>query len=148
VRASLFVTLVCALAAAPSPSPLASPPPPPTYQIVVHPGGPAGPVLDARFVADAFLKKVRTWPGGEPIQPVDLDLSSPVRRRFTEEVLRRPVAAVRAYWQQRIFSGRDVPPPELGTDEAVIKYVTKYPGAIGYVSTAAATNGIRGVAVR
>jgi hypothetical protein len=35
---------------------------------------------------------------------LDLDFNSAVRRRFTEEVLRRPLAAVRAYWQQRIFS--------------------------------------------
>jgi hypothetical protein len=48
--------------------------------------------------------------------------------------LKRTVAAVRSYWQQRIFSGRDVPPPELDSDASVIAYVERTPGAVGYVS--------------
>jgi hypothetical protein len=148
VRAFLLIAAVCALTVAPSPSPRANPPPPPSYRLVVHPGGPAAEVLDAHFVADLFLKKVRTWPNGQSIQPVDLEPGSAVRRRFTEEVLRRPVAAVRAYWQQRIFSGREVPPPELSNDEAVMKYVSKYVGAIGYVSASAPPDGARAVAIR
>jgi hypothetical protein len=46
------------------------------------------------------------------------------------------VQAVRAYWQQLIFSGRGVPPVELESDEAVVAFVLKYPGAVGYVSGA------------
>ena len=49
-------------------------------------------------------------------------------------MLKRSVAAVRSYWQQRIFSGRDVPPPEVDTENQVIKYVAGDPGALGYVS--------------
>ena len=37
------------------------------------------------------------------------------------------------YWQQRIFSGRDVPPPEFELDREVVEYVLKHAGAIGYV---------------
>jgi hypothetical protein len=55
---------------------------------------------------------------------------------------------VRAYWQQRIFSGRDVPPPELDSDQQVVDYVMKYPGAIGYVSGAADLKGARAVQIR
>lgn len=123
------------------------PPPPPAFRLIVHPNSPVTS-LDRRFVEDAFLKKVKTWPTGEVIRPVDLEPESDTRRRFTEEVLRRPLAAVRAYWQQRIFSGRDVPPPELDSDQQVIDYVMKYPGAIGYVSGAAALNGPKPVAIR
>ncbi len=68
------------------------------------------------------------------IRPADLVPGSPARRKFTEEILKRSVEAVRGYWQQRIFSGRDVPPPEVETDEEVVKYVLKYTGAVGYVS--------------
>jgi ABC-type phosphate transport system substrate-binding protein len=123
------------------------PPPPPAFRLIVHPNSPVTS-LDRRFVEDAFLKKVKTWPTGEVIRPVDLEPESPTRRRFTEEVLRRPLAAVRAYWQQRIFSGRDVPPPELDSDQQVIDYVMKYPGAIGYVSGAADLKAARQVQIR
>ena len=121
--------------------------PPPPFRIVAHPGNSAT-ALDRRFLEDAFLKKIKAWPSGEIIRPVDLEPGSEVRRRFTDQVLRRPLAAVRAYWQQRIFSGRDVPPPELNSDEEVIKYVHKHAGAIGYVSGAAPVDGLRVIAVQ
>jgi len=63
---------------------------------------------------------------GETALPVDLRSDSSVRRKFSESVLKRSVAAIRSYWQQRIFSGREVPPPELDSDAAVLRYVAKY----------------------
>ena len=81
------------------------------YQLIVNPSNGAS-AFDRDFVADAFLRKTTTWPGGETIRPADLQPQSPVRRAFSEEVLRRSVAEVKGYWQQRIFSGRDMPPPE------------------------------------
>jgi ABC-type phosphate transport system substrate-binding protein len=119
----------------------------PAYQIIVHPANPMASV-EREFLADAFLKKVATWPSGEVFHPVDLPPSSPVRRSFSEEILHRSVAEVKGYWQQRIFSGRDVPPPELDSDDDVIKYVLKYEGAVGYVSGTTRVNGPRVVAVR
>jgi len=68
------------------------------------------------------------------IHPVDLRGEAVARREFSSRVLNRSVAAVRSYWQQRIFSGRELPPPEFDSDEAVLKYVASSPGAIGYVS--------------
>jgi hypothetical protein len=151
MRVSLLIAFVSALTlAALSAAPLAQtspPPPPPAYLVVVHPSSGASS-LERRFLEDVFLKKIRSWPGGEPIRPVDLAPSSLVRRRFSEEVLRRPVAAVRAYWQQRIFSGRDLPPPEMDNDADVIKYVLKHPGAVAYVSGTTPLAGVKVVSVR
>jgi hypothetical protein len=75
-------------------------------------------------------------------------VQSEVRRAFSQEVLRRTPGAVRAYWQQAIFSGRSVPPPELDSDAAVVAYVLRSPGAIGYVSAGAAVGGARVVTLR
>ena len=108
-------------------------PAPPAYRVITHPGN-VDTTVERKFLAHAFLKKTTTWSDGEAIHPVDLPGSSPVRRRFSEDVLERPVAAVRSYWQQLIFSGRGLPPPEMDGDEAVLRYVTKHPGAVGYVS--------------
>jgi ABC-type phosphate transport system substrate-binding protein len=134
--AALFVTL---FAQAGSPVP--------AYQIVVHANNPAR-IVDRDFLEDAFLKKVTTWRTGEVIRPVDLASSSSVRRKFTDDVLRRSVEAVKGYWQQRIFSGRDVPPPELDDDDDVVKYVLKHEGAVGYVSGGANLNGLKVLSVR
>ena len=103
------------------------------YRVIVHPQN-AVTSLDRSFVADAFLKKTTRWPNGEPIRPVDLVAHAPARGSFTHDVLRRSVAAVKSYWQQQIFSGRDIPPPELDSGAAVREYVLKHRGAVGYVA--------------
>jgi ABC-type phosphate transport system substrate-binding protein len=117
------------------------------YRIIVNPNN-AVTSVDRRFLEDAFLKKIKSWPDGETIHPVDLAANSPVRQRWNDDVLRRPMAALRAYWQQRIFSGRELPPPEQDSDAAVIKYVMRYEGGIGYVSATAPQGGAKTVALR
>src|SRR5258706_506679 len=72
------------------------------YRIIVNPANHETNV-DRSFVAQAFLKKVRTWSGGAVIQPVDLTRSAPSRQIFTSDILGRSTAAVRNYWQQMIF---------------------------------------------
>ena len=117
------------------------------FRVIVHPSNPLRAV-ERGFLADAFLKKVTRWEEGEGIKAVDLRADNPVRRRFTEDVLKRSLGAVRSYWQQRIFSGRDVPPPELESDDAVVAFVAKYPGAVGYVSGAAKLVGARELPIK
>jgi hypothetical protein len=141
-RLVIVIAVVAALSAV-ARAPVAQPP---AYRIIVHPSNPE--TADSRrFVEDAFLKKVKSWPNGEVIRPADLTPNAPARRRFTEEVLKRSIEAVRAYWQNLIFSGRDVPPPELDSDAEVIGYVKKYTGAIGYVSASAPLNGTKVVSI-
>jgi len=119
----------------------------PEFRVIVHPSNPLQ-AADRGYLADAFLKKVSRWESGETIRAVDLRPDSPARRRFSESVLKRSVGAVRSYWQQRIFSGRDVPPPELESDESVLAFVAKFPGAVGYVSGAAKLSGVRELSVK
>jgi len=119
----------------------------PVYVVIVNPNNPATDA-DRKFLEDAFLKKVTRWPNDEVIKPADLAPSSSVRKKFSEEVLHRSVDEVKRYWQQRIFSGRDVPPPEFETDDEAIKYVQKHDGGIGYVSGSANLNGAKVIAVK
>jgi ABC-type phosphate transport system substrate-binding protein len=121
--------------------------PPSGFRLIVHPDV-VIPALERGFVADVFLKKATRWPDNSPIFAVDLRFGSSVRQSFSERVLLRSASAVRSYWQQRIFTGRGVPPPELDSDEAVIRYVQSRRGAVGYVSDAAATAAVKVVALR
>jgi hypothetical protein len=110
---------------------------PPDYRLIAHPARPDTKV-DREFAANAFLKNITRWPNDEAIRPVDQRADAAVRRRFSDSVLKRSVQAVKTYWQQRIFSGRGVPPPELDSDEAIVRYVESNPGALGYISGTAA----------
>jgi ABC-type phosphate transport system substrate-binding protein len=141
-RAYLLALALLASAALYRAEAIAAPP----FVLIVHPSNPTSS-LERRFVTDAFLKKVTRWSHGEAIRPVDQGPDVAVRRRFSEDVLKRSVAAVRSYWQQIIFSGRGVPPPELGSDEDVVRFVLKDPGAVGYVAGTANTNGAKIVSI-
>jgi len=116
----------------------------PQFRILIHPDNPLSSV-SREFVTDVFLKRVTRWHDGEPAHPVDQRSDADVRNSFSERVLRRSVSAVKRYWQQRIFSGRDLPPPELDSDESVVGFVMKHRGAIGYVSGNAKPGGAKAV---
>jgi len=117
------------------------------FVVVVNRENPAASVA-RDFLSDAFLKKSTHWDGGATIQPVDQWAASPVRGAFSSTVLRRAVSAVRSYWQQRIFSGGELPPPELDSDDAVIRYVARYPGGVGYVSPGAKLGAVKVVSIQ
>ena len=120
---------------------------PTAYRVVVNEKNPVTSV-ERKFLEEAFLKKVSRWSTGELIRPVDLSPGSAARAQFSQEILRRSVGAVKSYWQQLIFSGRDVPPPEVDTEEQVVRYVINHPGAVGYVSRGADANGTKFLIVR
>ena len=138
---SLFVVALALLAAG-----ARAGEPPAEFKVIVHAATPEKSVPRA-FLADAFLKNITRWPDDETIRPVDQRPNSAVRRRFSEAVLKRSVAAVKTYWQQRIFSGRGVPPPELDSDEAVVRWVEDHPGAVGYINGSASAGHAKVVAV-
>ena len=84
--------------------------------------------------AQYFLKKQQVWPNGVQIQPVDMKEGSTLRDRFYTKVTGRGPAQMRSYWARQAFTGMSLPPKELSTEEAVLKFVATTPGAIGYVS--------------
>jgi ABC-type phosphate transport system substrate-binding protein len=104
----------------------------PAYVVIVNAKN-TSKALDRTTITDMFLKKRTQWSDDLVIQPVDQTRGSQARKQFSEQVLGRSVASVRTYWNRLVFSGRGVPPPELATDDDVVKYVAKHHGAIGYV---------------
>jgi ABC-type phosphate transport system substrate-binding protein len=117
------------------------------FHVIVNPDNAAASV-DRKFVAEAFLKKVTRWPNDELIRPVDQESRAAARQAFSEGVLKRSVSAVKSYWQQMVFSGTGVPPPELDSEGDVVKFVLKNRGAVGYVSAGANLQGAKILTLR
>ncbi len=105
-----------------------------TYKVIVNSANTVNSMTKTQ-VSNFFLKKVTKWENGHKITPVDQVETSPIREAFTKEVFNKSIAAIKSYWQQKIFSGSDVPPAELISDKAVITYIEGNIDAIGYVST-------------
>jgi len=112
------------------------------FLVVVNEANPVSS-LSRQEISDLFLKKSSEWSGLGRVLPIDQPEGSAVRESFNREIHRKSNTAVRAYWQQRVFSGRDVPPPEKDGDQEVLAYVRKNAGAIGYLSPKASTEGVK-----
>ncbi|MEO7729327.1 MAG: hypothetical protein ABIY55_00005, partial [Kofleriaceae bacterium] len=82
------------------------------YLVIVHPGNPIA-AIDQGFLRNAYLRKEIEWADGRAIQPIDLTTRFRVREQFTHEVIRKTPAQLKSYWNQRIFSGKGAPPPEV-----------------------------------
>ena len=103
-----------------------------SFVVVVNASNPASNIPRSNLAA-LFTKKTQEWEDGTTVYPVDLPADDPVREAFTQAIHGKSPRAIRAYWQQQIFSGRQVPPPERSTDEQVLAYVRTTAGAVGYV---------------
>jgi ABC-type phosphate transport system substrate-binding protein len=115
----------------------------PGFQVVVHPSNPAQSISH-RELSDLFLKKVSRWPNGSAVEPVEPPERSRTRDYFRSDVLGgKSALALKAFWQKRVFAGRDTPPIEKASDEEVVAFVKTTPGAIGYVGSSVAVDGVK-----
>ena len=117
-----------------------------SYKIIVN-NSVSVSSLSKKAVSDLFLKKATKWESGAAVTPVDQLDSSNAREGFSKAVHGKTAAAVKSYWNQQIFSGRDVPPVEKKSDAEVLAFVRSTTGAIGYVSEAASAEGVRVVTI-
>jgi ABC-type phosphate transport system substrate-binding protein len=116
------------------------------FKVVVN-GANGTSSLSRQQLSQLFLKKTTQWPNGQSVSPVE-PRDDRLHALFCKQVHGKSANAVKAYWNQVIFSGRDVPPVEKSGDEEVVQYVRATPGAVGYVSGDAATGGVKVVQVK
>ena len=103
-----------------------------TLVLVANPGASAE-TWDRAEARRVWLLRRRFWRDGTRIVPVNLPASSPVRDAFSRAVLRRPARELAAYWNDLWFHGT-APPPVLPSERAVLLFVSRTRGAVGYVT--------------
>jgi hypothetical protein len=112
----------------------------PAFVVIAHPGVKARAIRKSDLAA-IFMHKRATWPGGGDVVPVDLVVSRPAREAFSRRVHGKGAKAVRNYWTQQIYSGKGTPPAEMPNDAKMLAKIVATPGAVGYVSGTASTEG-------
>ncbi|HEX6558769.1 MAG TPA: hypothetical protein VF021_04885 [Longimicrobiales bacterium] len=130
---SLILVLLAAAA-------LAASPPLPAQRseiaVIVNPG--AGiDSIDIPTMRRIYLARQQNWHNGTRTRPVNLPAASELRAQFSQRVLERSARSLAAYWNDLYFHGTQ-PPPVLESERAVLLYVQRTSGAVGYVSLAAA----------
>ena len=84
-------------------------------------------------ISEIYLLKSSSWSDGGRIIPVNRETASETRSRFNSTVLKQDNAELAAYWNQMHFKGK-MPPVIQESDQAMVAFVQKVPGAIGYVA--------------
>lgn len=79
-----------------------------------------------------YLRKQLYWPSGKRIAPVNLHTEHPFRSQFSQSVLGSLPKMQIDYWNGLYFNGIQ-PPYTVNSEEAVIRYITQTPNAIGYI---------------
>jgi ABC-type phosphate transport system substrate-binding protein len=108
------------------------------WKVIVHPSNPATSISKSRL-SRLLLKTSSTWDNGNKAMPVDQKVTSSARTAMSKHVHGKSARVIKNWWNQQIFAGKGVPPPELASDAKVLAFVLGNPGAIGYVDGAAAT---------
>lgn len=91
-----------------------------------------------------FWRKQRYWPQGLPIKPVNLDAQHSIRSQFSQTILGSLPSAQIDFWNGQYFNGIK-PPYSVQSEEAVLRYVAKTKGAIGYVDACHTDNRVTAV---
>lgn len=95
--------------------------------------------LSRKHVAHIYQGKKKTWPNGQQIVVTNRPVGSPDRQRFYQVVLEVP--------ETQKFYRRGSPLPvktmPLKSARACVRYVSKVPGAIGYVPLSAVTKSVQ-----
>jgi len=110
--------------------------------VIVNPKSPLS-TLTQEQAASVFLGKSSTLPGGGMAVPADLPDVSSVREQFYSKAAGKTAAQVKAAWSRLTFSGKAVPPKELGNANEVKKFVAANVDAIGYIEKSAVDSSVK-----
>jgi ABC-type phosphate transport system substrate-binding protein len=110
--------------------------------VIVNPKNPVT-ALSAHQVAQIYLGRTGSFPGGGRATPIDLSEGAALRDEFYLKVSERNPGQVRAYWSKQLFSGNGTPPREVATTAEMKRAVAADPTAIGYVERSALDGSVK-----
>lgn len=99
--------------------------------------------LSEQQIENIFLMKTDSFPGGNTAKPVDQKGKDKEREKFYSEVTKKSLLQLQKYWAREMFSGRALPPEQVGDDVDVVEWVTTHVDGIGYIKQSALADGVK-----
>jgi ABC-type phosphate transport system substrate-binding protein len=106
--------------------------------IVAHTTVPSAS-LSKSEMENLLLGKSTTWSDDSKVVLAGLD-DDEIHSTFVVEFTGKTAAQYKTYWKKRVFTGKGKAPKTLRSEERLIDFVARTPGAVGYVSRATATD--------
>ncbi|ARU55355.1 MAG: phosphate ABC transporter substrate-binding protein [Pseudomonadales bacterium] len=99
--------------------------------------------LDDKWLSAIFLGKKKKYPDGSLAVPVEQETGTPARDKFNEKVIKKSEVQLKAFWSQRIFTGKGQPPKQVSGSADVKKLVSENPAIIGYIDASEVDNTVK-----
>ncbi len=90
--------------------------------------------LEKSEISAIYLLKKKHWENGEDIMPINLPATAEARTHFSAQVFDSTPEKLGSYWDKMLFKG-ETPPVTQNSEQAVVMFVERIKGAIGYVET-------------
>jgi len=102
--------------------------------------------LDENALHDIYLGKQPVWSNGTHVAVGVLKQGASHERLLAR--LGKSSQQFLVSWKRLVFTGKATMPEMLDTEEALVAYVARTPGAIGYVDKSKATEAVKVIALK
>lgn len=113
---------------------------------IVNPQG-ADASISADSVKAVLLGNKTKWEAGGLIKLAVLT-AGPVHDKVIQDNTQRSADQFDKYWKKLVFTGKGFMPMQAADEAALVDYVAKTPGALGYVSASAVTASVKVIPVK
>jgi hypothetical protein len=113
--------------------------------VVAHPGVKVAEV-SGEDLKSLFLGRTTSWSDGSPARPAML-AGGPELDEFLKRYIKKAPSHFGLHWKKAVYTGTGTPPAEFATEAELIDYVTRTPGAVGFVATGTDVHGARVIVV-
>lgn len=113
--------------------------------VIVNPSVPES-TLSAKEIKDIYLGKKTSWGNGSKINFVVLN--GDTHDTFLSTFVKKTAAQFNTFWKKQVFTGKGSPPQAFDSNQAMIDFVSRTPGAIGYVSGSADVSNVKTITVQ
>jgi ABC-type phosphate transport system substrate-binding protein len=137
MRIPLLIGLVSVLASA---TPAAA------EETVILNGASAVAGLSEDDIKDYYLGKKASWPDGSKVVVVVLKDGASHDKLMGK--LGKSSSQFTTGWKKLVFTGKGAMPEQLGSEDELVAFVAKTPGAIGFVDAGKVKEGVKAVPVK
>lgn len=98
--------------------------------------------LEQREIRNIYLGKKKVWENGMRVQFVILGKGD-TQDAFLNKYLKKNHNTFTRYWKKKVFTGGGQAPKSFDKERDLVEYVEKTKGAIGFVTSGAATDQVK-----
>ena len=102
---------------------------------------PGDGVISRDDVRSMYLNQKPKWPSGQRVKLAML-AHGKERDDFLRQFVGKNSARFERYWKRQLFTGKGVPPQTFVRQSALLDYIRRTPGAIGFVEAEVAPTGV------